>query len=531
MNRKIIGNTVGTNINPKKVIEMGAGGTPSSAIINSSSGKTILLTDSANAPIKGLQAQGESSQKQYEGKNLIPYPYADTTKTVNGITFTDNGDGTITANGTSTGNADFVLANAFNIKTGMTISGSDYSMASSYLIQAYLDNANYIQTRSDTFTSKTDFTTWIRIRVYSGATLNNVTFKPQLEYGSEATEYEPYVGNAPSPSMEYPQEVENLENVEVKVFGKNLWDKEYASNLDNWLKRENPYYKRIPVYVGKGNVVTISYSELPLGISNLYVCITLTDAYDYQKQYWIYHPTNSDNLNPITTVTATEDYIYVWCLDDGIRMFVENLCDILQIELGTVATEYEPYTEQTFTINTPVPLTKWDKLVNREGVWGVSVYHVHLVVDGNSNISKWQEFYIPYALPHNMLYRDGFCNGLIVGVVGNYADATLWLGANNDFVYFPNNPYWDESLADKGLANFKAYLSENPLEIWTYADTEQDFIPLAEEEQDKIKSVMMNYPTTTILSNAELEVEYVADTKNYIDNKIKELASAVAQLL
>ena len=30
------------------------------------------------------------------GKNLIPYPYVETTKTVNGVTFTDNGDGSIT---------------------------------------------------------------------------------------------------------------------------------------------------------------------------------------------------------------------------------------------------------------------------------------------------------------------------------------------------------------------------------------------------------------------------------------------------
>ena len=29
------------------------------------------------------------------GKNLLPYPYCETTKTSNGVTFTDNGDGSI----------------------------------------------------------------------------------------------------------------------------------------------------------------------------------------------------------------------------------------------------------------------------------------------------------------------------------------------------------------------------------------------------------------------------------------------------
>ena len=41
------------------------------------------------------------------GANLLPYPYADKTKVMNGITFTDNGNGTVTINGTSTGVADF----------------------------------------------------------------------------------------------------------------------------------------------------------------------------------------------------------------------------------------------------------------------------------------------------------------------------------------------------------------------------------------------------------------------------------------
>ena len=37
----------------------------------------------------------------YGAKNLLRYPYIQTTKTYQGITFTDNGDGTITVDGTS----------------------------------------------------------------------------------------------------------------------------------------------------------------------------------------------------------------------------------------------------------------------------------------------------------------------------------------------------------------------------------------------------------------------------------------------
>ena len=43
------------------------------------------------------------------GKNLIPYPYGQTTEVRNGVTFTDNGDGTITVNGTATSNTYFIF--------------------------------------------------------------------------------------------------------------------------------------------------------------------------------------------------------------------------------------------------------------------------------------------------------------------------------------------------------------------------------------------------------------------------------------
>ena len=47
---------------------------------------------------------------QTASKNLIPYPYYNTTNTTGGITFTDNGDGTVTADGIRTGTANFILA-------------------------------------------------------------------------------------------------------------------------------------------------------------------------------------------------------------------------------------------------------------------------------------------------------------------------------------------------------------------------------------------------------------------------------------
>ena len=64
------------------------------------------LADSDNGKIMDMMLYGMSEQKQYSGKNLLKYPYIETTKTSQGITFTDNKDGSINVSGTATGTAE-----------------------------------------------------------------------------------------------------------------------------------------------------------------------------------------------------------------------------------------------------------------------------------------------------------------------------------------------------------------------------------------------------------------------------------------
>ncbi len=143
------------------------------------------------------------SVKKY-GKNLIPYPYMEMTKTVNGITFTDNGDGSITVNGTATANAIyFVRTNTnFTVEKGIyTLSGcptggnkSSYSLG----IDVYNDKTwlkNFFDYGEGVFVDLTSsvFTGLpVYIRVVTGTTVNNLVFKPMLELGNAATDYEPY---------------------------------------------------------------------------------------------------------------------------------------------------------------------------------------------------------------------------------------------------------------------------------------------------------------------------------------------------
>lgn len=158
------------------------------------------MTAAAYTPyVAGLSAV---SVKKH-GKNLIPYPYTDTTKTVNGITFTDNGDGTITVNGTASDTANFMCLSlsSLGFKKGIyTLTsgiGNDNSGLSYGAVLGYLYSGNTRQTAGTkngncTVSLSQDAMCDVVFTVRSGVTCNNLVFKPQLEPGDAATEYEPY---------------------------------------------------------------------------------------------------------------------------------------------------------------------------------------------------------------------------------------------------------------------------------------------------------------------------------------------------
>ena len=115
----------------------------------------------------------------------------------------------------------------------------------------------------------------------------------------------------------------------------------------------------------------------------------------------------------------------------------------------------------------------------------------------------------------------------------NIALPKLWNAENfcfiNEYKYFS---YYDSSAPTsifENVDNFKQWLIENPIEILYKLETpiERDLTP---EEITAYKALHTNYPVTTILNDAGtgMVVEYVADTKHYIDKKFEELNAKVA---
>ena len=137
------------------------------------------------------------------GKNLLPNIFKGINKVHQGVTFVENGDGTVTANGTSIDSgASYVFADPnLLLKAGVyTLSGVKGGGSATWRIRMMIDNKNNSTGLpvidaygSNTFEFYQDTViTRVLLTVTYNATADNVVFKPQIEVGSVATDYEPY---------------------------------------------------------------------------------------------------------------------------------------------------------------------------------------------------------------------------------------------------------------------------------------------------------------------------------------------------
>ena len=145
--------------------------------------------------------------------NLIPYPYVETTKTVNGVTFTDNGDGSITVNGTATASVTFVIRSeksplVFNpgknyYLRGCPSGGSSESGALYALIIQTIDYANsFFDYGNGKMFIPQNMGYYAYIAVYTGASVNNLVFRPIINEGTTALPYQLYFKGLKNASFE-----------------------------------------------------------------------------------------------------------------------------------------------------------------------------------------------------------------------------------------------------------------------------------------------------------------------------------------
>ena len=160
----------------------------------------VKFTQPLSCKISGIEIPSNKFLR-VSGKNLLSFPYYERKKTVNGVTFISNEDGTISTSGVATdGNAIMILNYNSNIPipkdASITISGSPvganyttYTVSAETELQdgsaLYLFDINGRNTSSLIKTIKT-----VSIAIYEGTNADNLVFKPQIEIGSTQTEYE-----------------------------------------------------------------------------------------------------------------------------------------------------------------------------------------------------------------------------------------------------------------------------------------------------------------------------------------------------
>lgn|SRR5574344_2185228 len=149
--------------------------------------------------IDAIMAQNSAlvlSTMGYTRKNMLKNTAI--SSTTNGVTFTVNPDGTITANGTSTDITSFAIVPMYTVKSGKYILSGCPSggSPSTYKIDCYEDKTPPINDFGDGVELDLSVdTTYVefKIVVYSGVTINNLVFKPMLRYANITDDtYEKY---------------------------------------------------------------------------------------------------------------------------------------------------------------------------------------------------------------------------------------------------------------------------------------------------------------------------------------------------
>lgn len=129
--------------------------------------------------------------KKYS-KNLLEFPYYQNSHDDNGITFTVNDDGSITADGTVNSNSpfgEFVLSSNLYWPSDVKFTISGCPEGGSKATYFIVTKSGYADIGSGTSVYASELSR-VAIRILKGTTVSNLVFKPQIELGDKKSDYE-----------------------------------------------------------------------------------------------------------------------------------------------------------------------------------------------------------------------------------------------------------------------------------------------------------------------------------------------------
>ena len=307
-----------------------------------------------------------------QGQNLIPYPYDGTEGNTNGITWTVNDDGSVTANGTASKETQYSLIYPYNLSTMKSLQLGNTYIISDGLTDEQHTNVGYMQlVRYD----KNNPTNWkygvssmkgteiytandentlqygIRLIIRNGATANNITFKPMLEVGTMSHEYQPTtISNTSLNERLSDQQGQNL--IPYPYYRPDS----YTNNGITWTVNEDGsvtangtatatahyavFIGKLGLEIGKNYVLTITTVK---GQASLY--LANKNKQNINTDIAACRTVNNSTLSVIFKYSQTDDFdrdelgLYIVA---GITL--TNCIIKFQLERGTIRHEYQPTT-------------------------------------------------------------------------------------------------------------------------------------------------------------------------------------------
>ena len=375
--------------------------------------------------------------------------------------------------------------------------------------------------------------------------VNPLDLETMLNMGETPLPYEPYTGGKPSPSVEYPQEIVSAGKYDetsvkylfdVNVIGKNLIDIDALKNENGYMSgayeksRDIDHFNIVKgkryLLITKGKpLVAGDYSSVYFGDETLKYGVNHYDVLGTATGYTSFTSDLKQNRAILTakkTATITKMILHGKANTRKDDYDVEEF-GLFEILEDNTNIEYEPYKEpQTVRLQLEKPLTKWDRLEKREGVWGIARQSVR------EELTQYN--FDTYILPSGSYPTGVYCYATKKSnaVLENQSSFCTHF-KNSNYAYSITNAkvgiYSDHGrvpykyfVSDKPTVDeFKAWLVQQkeagtPVEL-VYKTAEETWEPLPEETQLVLENLHANDGTTIITVDSGevetgIEVEY-----------------------
>lgn len=325
-------------------------------------GSDLNLDNTIATTLKSVELRGDTYQQTYSGKNLISnafsynyVPYGN-----NGFILTKPANRTIQLTfpsllpaGTYTLSFDVVAKEAPSDVVG-SFNAEDNTNLGSFSIDGI---GNFTKTVT-TNVAIHHIYMYISGNDPDGSTIT--IDKMQLESGSVATSFEPYVGG-PAPNPDYPQDVQVVTGAQtVKVTGKNLWGNiaqysrstngiDFVTNQDGTISATgtataNAYSVLTSAAVGAGVYITLDAGTYVLSEKNN----NTVQAYEAVAGSQILADTSTSNVT--FTITERKNIVIQAVVSNGQAISGTQIFYPM-LEQGSTATTYEPYQSQSYPIS------------------------------------------------------------------------------------------------------------------------------------------------------------------------------------